>query len=216
MDEPESHDPATAIALAWQPRTSRAAFAALFALDRRLGAAIARAKEPMLAQVRLAWWRERLAEAPAMRPVSEPLLAELTTEWGGATAGLVGLVDGWEHLVGDAPLPDGAMDGFAEGRGAALANFASLAGYPQHGRAASAAGRCWAFAELASGGPSVAERAQALALGRQEQARSTLPRALRGVAVLGGLSRRALTRDEPLMAGRGAALTAIRLGMFGG
>jgi hypothetical protein len=39
---------------------------------------------------------------------------------------------------------------------------------------------------------------------------------LRGVAVLDGLARRAIARNEPMMHGRAGALAAIRLGMFGG
>jgi hypothetical protein len=38
---------------------------------------------------------------------------------------------------------------------------------------------------------------------------------LRGIAVLRGLSRRALDRGEPLMEGRGGAVAAMRLGLFG-
>ena len=38
---------------------------------------------------------------------------------------------------------------------------------------------------------------------------------VRGLAVLDELSRRSLTRGEPLMHGRRAALAALRVGMFG-
>lgn len=208
-------DPVTEVALAWQPPSSRPALATLFALDRRLASVIARAREPMLAQMRLAWWRERLAEAPAQRPAGEPLLADLNSYWGEASGRLSQLVDGWEHLLGEAPLPDEALEGFAAGRGAALASFAALFDPPQM-EAAASAGRCWAFADLSGRTSHAQERERALELGRQEPSIRLAGRALRGVAVLGGLSRRALCRGEPLMAGRGAAVTAIRLGMFGG
>jgi phytoene synthase len=189
-------DPALAVALAWQPQTTRPALGALFNLDRRLAAAIAQANEPMLAQIRLAWWRDRLAEPAFARPIGEPLLAAITEHWGDRCADLSPLVDGWERWLFE------DTEGLGEGRGQALASFASLASSPESSEAAAAAGRNWTRAQTRQGGTSVLHG-------------GLRSRTVRGIAVLDGLARRAIERNEPLMHGRGGALAAIRLGMFG-
>ncbi len=189
--------------------------AALFDLDRRLAGLVARAREPLLAQMRLAWWRDRLVETVGAAPAGEPLLGELAEQWGQRTGSLRPLVDGWENLIGEAPLSCAAIADFAAGRGQALAAFAELANAGEDAPAALAAGRCWAFADFASHSSDARERETARALGRQVDLPRIRSRNLRGLAVLGGLSRRAVIRGEPLMHGRGAALAASRLGMLG-
>lgn len=191
-------DPALAVALAWQPRASRPALAALFNLDRRLSAAIAQANEPMLVQLRLAWWRDRLAEPAAARPKGEPLLAAIGDQWGDRAADLSPLVDGWESW-----LLEATADGLGESRGQALAGFARLVGATGFDAEVQAAGRNWALAQTGQGGEPIAHR-------------GIRSKALRGIAVLDGLARRAIERNEPMMHGRAGALAAIRLGMFGG
>ncbi|WP_131623143.1 squalene/phytoene synthase family protein [Parafrankia sp. BMG5.11] len=210
-------DPATAVALAWQPARTRAALAALFALDRRLAGVVARVREPILAQMRFAWWRERLTEPVAQRPAGEPLLGDLAEHWGETSSHLVPLIDGWEASLGEAPLPIAALQEFAAGRGAAFAAFASLAGVPDPAEetACRAAGVRWAYAELACRTSTPAEAAQARQLGNSETGARMASAEVRGLAVLDELSRRSLTRGEPLMHGRRAALAALRVGMFG-
>ena len=215
VDEPLNVDPVTEIALSWQPPATRRALAALFALDRRLASVISRAREPLLAQMRLAWWRDRLSEEPNARPFGEPLLGELSEQFGSHGANLAPLIDGWEHLLGEAPLERSAIEAFAFGRGQALAALARLTGAGSEAEAATSAGRQWAFAGLAWRSSNAEERALAASLAMQESYTSPRSRALRGVAVLGGLAHRALTRGEPMLHGRGAALTAMRLGLFG-
>jgi phytoene synthase len=215
MSEAPKLDPAETISLAWQPRATRLVLASLFALDRRVAGVVSRAREPMLAQVRLAWWRERLSDALANANAGEPLITELAACWGHHARGLHHVVDGWEALLGDAPLDEAALNAFADGRGRALAAFAEVAGPAEEGAAALVAGRTWAFADLATRSSHAGERTLARSLGRDEPDLRIGSRSLRGIAVLGGLSRRALDRGEPLMEGRGGAVAAMRLGLFG-
>jgi phytoene synthase len=213
VDDPHL-DPALAVALAWQPRASRPALASLFELDRRLGDALARAQEPLLAQVRLAWWRDRLIDQAGYHS-GEPLLKKLADRWGERRAMLRELVDGWENLLGDAPLPASAINAFAAGRGRALAAFTEVAGDRASAASAEAAGRCWAFADLAWRSSDDRERELARSLGLAVDLPALRSRELRGVEVLKALAQRALVRNEPLMQGRGAALAAMRVGMVG-
>lgn len=215
MNEIPPHHPAVALALAWQPAPSRPALHALFDLDRRLADLVSRAREPLLAQVRLAWWRDRLSGSPAEFPAGEPLLAELALRWGDRASSLRALVDGWENLLGDEPLGSDAIGAFAEGRGSALAAFADLAGATGDHAASHGSGQAWALAELAWRSSRAGERDAAMSLGSQLRLEPVRSRKLRGVAVLGGLSGRAIARREPIMHGRGAALHAIRLGIIG-
>ncbi len=56
------------LALAYAPGRTRLAWLALLALDSRLAGVLRSASEPMLAQIRLAWWRDMLARSEADRP----------------------------------------------------------------------------------------------------------------------------------------------------
>jgi len=197
VEHPQRLDPALAVALAWQPRSTRPALAALFNLDRRLSAAIAQANEPMLAQMRLAWWRDRLGEPAAAGPKGEPLLAAIGEHWGQRVADLTPLIDGWERW-----LLEESAQGLGEGRGQALAGLARLAGAPQDSASAIAAGSNWTAAQTGQGDEPIGQPGK-------------FSKALRGIAVLDGLARRAIASGEPMMHGRASAIAAIRLGMFG-
>lgn len=201
------------LALAYAPRASRPLFLGLFALDAKLAGIVRGAREPMLAQLRLAWWRDRLApggEQPL--PKGEPILATLAPLLTGP--GQVGaLVDGWEALLLADPLDEAAIEAFAFGRAAALAALAEVLG----GDAAEAArlARLWALADLASRIGAADERALVLAIaGGQDWHGGTLPRSLRPLTVLHGLARRH-RGTRPLVAGPAGLLAAIRLGVTG-
>jgi hypothetical protein len=87
---------------------------------------------------------------------------------------------------------------------------------PRAATAAARHGRQWALADLHFRTRDEVERALCRSL--YEEDRSTLasvPRGLRGLAVLAALADRAMARDRPLMAGRGAALLAWRVGLLG-
>lgn len=211
----EALPPERRIALALTHASLRPALHALLALDARLGGLVTRTREPLLGQIRLAWWRERLSETPPGRPQGDPLLDAIAAAWPGSPALLVALVDGWEELLGPAPLPSESLARFAAGRGASLVALADLAGAGTRPAAIAAAGKRWALADFAGRSSHSGERAAALALAAAIPPPEPLPRALRGIAVLDGLAARAVARGEPLLAGRGAALAALRLGMFG-
>ncbi|ALJ13280.1 hypothetical protein LH19_10410 [Sphingopyxis macrogoltabida] len=83
------------------PRERRPAIAALWALAERLTRLLHDAREPLIGQIKLAWWRDMaalLASDPAALPKGEPLLAELQVTWGGK-GGLDTLVDAAEAML---------------------------------------------------------------------------------------------------------------------
>ncbi|WP_353230693.1 hypothetical protein [Novosphingobium sp.] len=115
--------PPERLAVAYAPRGVRAAWTGLLALDRRLADAARAGREPIMIQLRLAWWRDRLAEPVAARPRGEPLLA-LLAAWDSQTPALTALVDGWEaQVVGE----DGGA-ALARARAVALLALAAMGG----------------------------------------------------------------------------------------
>ncbi|MDB5726253.1 MAG: hypothetical protein JWQ16_3007 [Novosphingobium sp.] len=198
------------VALAYALPSSRKAWLGLLALDTRLAQLVRETREPMLGQIRLAWWRERLAEAPAKRPKGEPLLALL-----GDSERLLPLIDAWEAMLGAAPLPRTTIAEFAEGRGQALAGLAAALGHPAAVADTAQLGRSWALADLGLRLSHPEERAHAAALIAAEgHHHPRLPREMRPLVVLHGLAVRDLRRgnDE---AGMGALFATLRLGIFG-
>ncbi|NLR69977.1 hypothetical protein HGI47_03680 [Novosphingobium sp. ERN07] len=91
-------DPRHRIALAYAPKSARPAWYALLLLERKLAEAARPGRDPMMIQLRLAWWRDRLGEESARWPVSEPAFAHLRA-WQGKHQCLSALVDGWEATI---------------------------------------------------------------------------------------------------------------------
>ena len=69
--------PPMLLAIAYAPVPVRARLKWLLMLDQRLADVLNRASEPMIAQLRLSWWRDALNSTPDRRPKGEPLLMEL-------------------------------------------------------------------------------------------------------------------------------------------
>jgi len=199
------------LALSYASTPGRSATLALLALDARLAGLLRKRGEPVLAQVRLAWWRDTLAANRHGWPHGEPVLV-LLRSWRDA-APLVALVDGWEALLSER-LESAAIAEFASGRAAGFAQLArELACDPDP---AAAAATVWALGDLAAHLADSAEREAVLATAAGLATGSALPRPLRPLAVLAGLARRSLARGgTPLLGGRGAALVAMRLGITG-
>lgn len=205
------------LALAYTPPILRNALRIVLEFDARLARIVSATNEPILGQMRLAWWRDTLAMDAGKRPAGDAVLDALGREWHDQERGLVALVDGWEQLLGEPPLAQAAALAFADGRAAALAGLALLHEADEETIAnLRAAGRIWAMADAVSHLSDGEERAMMLELGRAMAAPGRLPSPFRGVAVLAALGARSLAAGgQPLMAGRGAALTALRAGLLG-
>jgi phytoene synthase len=95
---PDMRDPRVMVAV---PRERRPAIAALWSLAARLTKLLLDAREPLIGQIKLAWWRDMaamIANDPAALPKGEPLLAELQASWSGQ-GGLDALVDAAEAML---------------------------------------------------------------------------------------------------------------------
>lgn len=142
-------DPERTLALTYAPPEVRASLAALFGLDDALAALLRSTTEPAIAQIRLAWWRERLSELGRMAAPAMPVLQSVSDQIvarGIAGDRLVAIVEGWEILIEAERLDRDALSQFAEKRGGRLFVIgAELLG----AQAAPGAGEGWALADLA-------------------------------------------------------------------
>jgi phytoene synthase len=177
------------VRLHW-PAELRPAFDALFALDDAMADVVLRAREPQLAAIKLAWWREQLQALDAGAPPAEPRLraaaAELLSR-GIAGAELARLEDGWLELL--QPQPDLGAIGR---RGELMFEYAArLLGAADPGIAS--AGRLWALADLA-------RRTGSEKWLRQDATPLTVRRKLRPLGVMAALALRDRRRGLPVEA----------------
>jgi phytoene synthase len=105
----DSLPPLERLAASYAPVATRPLWIGYFALEQRLADAARDGRDAIMIQLRLAWWRDRLAEDATRWPKGEPLLAALGP-WNAERAALSALVDGYEALhvgeEGAAPLDE--------------------------------------------------------------------------------------------------------------
>lgn len=119
----ELFDEERLLALNYTPALVRPAMLALWQLDETLGRIVASTTEPMIGQMRLTWWHERLSALDVGDVPAEPLLQTLSrdvlkTSVTGADMAM--LIEGWEALLEPLPLKDAELAVFAEQRGGTL------------------------------------------------------------------------------------------------
>lgn len=216
MEQDPPLPPAHEIALAYAPAAVRPAWAALLALDLRLAEVVGKAREPMLAQIRLAWWRETLSRSEADRPEGEPLLARIGVALPGLGPQLAQLPAAWEMLVAADTLPAEQLGEYLGLRAEPYTALATrLAGEAVTGAAGYAA-RQWVLGDTLSHLASATERDALLSVaGPSTPGLPVLPASLRPLAILAALGHRAFRRGEPVFAGRISPLVALRVGIFG-
>ena len=202
---PDALTPLNLLVLSYATADMREPVRTLLLLDQRLGAILRLGGEPMIAQIKLAWWRDRLSEDPTLWPAGEPLLERLR-RWPGDVAQLSAMVDGWEVLLSE-KFGEAELDAYAAGRSRGWPLLASGA------RGVERAARQWAIADLLPhlGKPGEAEIARA----HLAESAPKLPRSLRPLAVLRRLAVRAARRGSDPLQGPGALFAALRAGLTG-
>ncbi|WP_271077783.1 hypothetical protein [Aurantiacibacter sp. MUD61] len=204
------------LALSYAPRKMRGATLALLALDERLSGILRQKGETIIAQMKLAWWRDRFAEAPSEWPEGEPLLA-LLREFPGDLARLGKVVDGWELLLSDT-LDAEAIETFAHGRAQGWLALARAQDPEIDEMAVLNPARQFVFADLALHLDQGDERAAVEALLKMERRSRTgkAPKSVRSLIVLQALALRAIDHShESLLTGPAAMALAMRVGITG-
>ncbi len=195
------------LALSYVAAARRPALAALWRLDASLADLAVGAREPMLARIKLAWWRDALTALDAAPPPAEPLLQDVARAL--RPAGVCGaeaarLEDGWVALLAE------DLAGYACARGAAMFDLsARLLGAEAH----SGAGVTWALVDLARRSPDRA--AAALAAAQASVVPCHWPARLRPLGMLAALATRDVGAGLPLeregSPGRMARMLRLRL-----
>jgi 15-cis-phytoene synthase len=184
-------DPDRILALSYVPARSRAAVGALWRLDAALGAALAGGREPMIARIKLAWWREALERLdreparaePALRDAAAHLLPVLTG------AELARMEEGWATLPSGETLTAEALRTYARRRGGLLYRYtARLLGAEADGL--EAAGEAWALIDLARHCATKEDADVAVAAARERRGPSYWPPRLRPLGMLAALAAR--------------------------
>jgi phytoene synthase len=162
-DDIKSRDRERWLSILWAPADARPALIALHAYDLEQQRVVAEAREPMLAEIRLAWWREQLELLSAGKPAPpQPILRALREDARARSADLTDLTrleEGFLPLLTEGRLDALAM---AQARGGPLFRAAAtvIQGHPlsnPQAAAATAAGTRWALARLWRGGWGQAE-----------------------------------------------------------
>ncbi|MCA3715901.1 squalene/phytoene synthase family protein [Phenylobacterium sp.] len=131
----------------------RRALVALYAFDNELGRAPRAASNPLVAEMRLAWWREVLEEIASGRAVRRhPValaLADVVRTHGLDRGGLEGLVDARLRELDPRPMVLEEALEWAEGTGGACARLAAAVLDPAcDPAAAGAGGAAWSIGRL--------------------------------------------------------------------
>ncbi len=201
------------VALAYAPARMRPAWLSVIQFDLTLANVVAQAREPMLRQLRLAWWRDALSSNEEHR---DPTLVELAAHFPNALEQFRVAVDGWEELAAPEQISESALTRYARGRAGPFVALAELMGIHDLD-AVRRAGAIWALGDFAAHASDLQERITARRCAEDLcQAAIRLPRTMRPLAVLSALSRRAMVSgDRGLLADRSAALLAMRVGILG-
>lgn len=196
---PAVEDPDRRLVVLYAPADRRPALAALWVLDETLAALLRTTSQPLVGQMRLTWWHERLTTLGEGAPAGEPVLGALARDvlpLGVAPAALAGIVEGWEELLETGRLPPEAIARHGRLRGGGLFACAAQVLGAAESAAAVAAGTGWALVDLARHVSDGEERRQALALAAPELATAGARRWSRAGRPLGALA--ALAARDPL------------------
>jgi phytoene/squalene synthetase len=169
LNEVRAADRDRFLAALFAPEPQRRGLLALLAFDRELARTRTVTREPMMARIRLQWWREAVAEAAsAARPRAQPIvesLSETVRRHGLAAQDLIAVIDAREEEI------DGPLDVVRTGHAFADLQLAVLdVQDTDTQRAARAVGAAWLMGE----GP---ERAALIAEARAQRG-NVDPRAL--------------------------------------
>jgi 15-cis-phytoene synthase len=202
------------LALAYVPAARRAAVEALWRLDLALGSVLATGREPMIGQIRLAWWREALDKLDRECPPAEPVLQALSAHVLPSVTGveLAAMEQGWSVLLAPDPLGPVDLDAYADARGGLLFRYSARLLGGANCAEVERAGASWALVDLARHSSDSGDVAVAIAAARGREAPFRWPVRLRPLGMLVMLARRdaAATPDWEVQGAPGRMLRMLR------
>ncbi|HEX8578469.1 MAG TPA: squalene/phytoene synthase family protein [Allosphingosinicella sp.] len=180
------------LALSYVSPRARPAVEALWRLDATLGAVLTSGRDPLISQIKLAWWRDALEGLGSGRPPAEPALEAVATHvlpLGVSGAELAEMEGGWTLLLTPDPLTPDELARYASERGGRLFGFTARALGGEVSDVVRAGGEAWALIDLARHSGSEVDAQAAIAAAR-ERGMGKWPSRLRPVGMLAALAAR--------------------------
>ncbi len=148
MDMKESElSPPFRLAITYARRDLRDAFALILKFDNRIADIVGRITEPMIGQMKIAWWYDAIGREATLRPSGEPILQELNKlDVDGVAVAMQQLLDAWGLLLAEDDWLPGTVQSFAQARSEAV--FGSYVRWIGGDPDCAALGRQWAAADL--------------------------------------------------------------------
>lgn len=147
----------------------------IWALDARLADIVRTTTEPLIGQMRLAWWHDVMTDEECVKGRGDPFVGALRAEGviGGEGRAPLMLLDGWEALLLADPLDEAALIDFGRQRGGGMFHALSgSTGEPVAGL--ERAGAAWALWDLSGHVGDAPTAGNALALARAEVAEADM------------------------------------------
>jgi phytoene synthase len=201
------------LALSYISAKARPGVEALWQLDAALAAVLTSRRDPLISQIKLAWWRDALEQLDGGRPPAEPALEAVAAHVlprGVTGKELSEMETGWTLLLTPDPLSADELDRFAAARGGLLFRYAARLLGGEASVDAGAGGEAWALIDLArhSGSEVDAEAAVAAAASRRW---GRWPSALRPLGMLAVLAHRDAEPGRPRWEEPGAPGRMLRM-----
>ncbi len=178
MFDMQPSQPLARLLLGYAPRDARARHRLCWLLDERLAGVLRTVRDPSLAAIRMAWWRDALVNGDLSKGRGEPLIEAWRAS--GLTAhdaaAIDAMIDGWSALIGDTPLSDDLLIAYAQARGGGLFDLLAGPDTAVSAPARRAAGSLWALWDLAGHISSAEAAAQSLRLAHRYQAEAVFDR----------------------------------------
>jgi len=192
----EQLTPPKRLALAYARQPGKEALALLLMFDVSLGQIVQRSSEPLIGQMRLAWWRDVISKPVGERPSGEPLIGKLASlqeqhpHWR-LSQHMLSVVEGWDALLAHDEWTGDVLQSHAKARAQGIfAGFADISGANDGDRERSTSlGTGWALADALQY-CQTEEQARAVDAARVDIAKIRLPRPLRPLSILTQASNR--------------------------
>lgn len=205
-----------ALALSYVPAARRAAIKALWRLDVALGRVIAGGREPLISQIKLAWWRDSLAKLDSEAAPAEPALEAVAAHvlpMGVKGSELSHMEEGWTVLLSQERLTAAELASYAAFRGGLLFRHSGAILGKELSVEMEQSGQGWALVDLARHS-NRDDAAASVEAAREELAASAgirWPSALRPLGMLAALARRDAEQGPDGLQEQGAPGRMLRM-----